>query len=968
MRLCVPSLTAIVLALFVPFTVAIASPCDRPAPAARIRADMQIPGAIADRGAPGAVIFVHGLAGDARSTWTNSNGTYWPALLATDPEFRSFDIYVFEYDTSFWAPCQSVPDVADALRRFTEDKRIFSRYDRVVFVAHSLGGVIVREFLIRFQSAIASKVPFVFYFGTPAGGSPLANALSRFTFCRQVDDLRSVDVNSLLQSQLAIWRNSPELQKIKVQCGVETRTTFGLAVAPRASSELGCTDSEALPYPHVELVKPACAADDRHIALRNAFRRFVHDEGEPMRNPIRLPEPVTSGSLGPAPRRTIDYDAIWRIVNDMSVEELVGQVLMVGTYAHDVSAANAALVDLVRRRHLGNVILFDQNFPEPKLQTELDVPRFVSQLTSELQAAAAASLPAERRIPLVIAADQEGGFIVRVKAGVTRIPEAMFLGATRDADAVRQAGRIVGSEMSAIGINTVLAPVADVNNSEKSDVIGKRAFGANKDIVVPLSYAFMRGLHDGGVLSIAKHYPGHGSSEENPEYVIAHTSYADLSEFEDNDLVPFWALAGEGVDGLLTSHIVVDQVDPLPATLSHKLVDEAIRGSMGFQGVIMSDDVTWMAGILHDEQGQTVRSRFDVTTGAFEAGHDIVLFARVSADGLPLPGRSVRVPHEGNWKESRLVTVPELEKTIDQLIGWFSAAPERMQLLRERVAVVLAMKGRLVPVDHFKDTSAWHRDFDEKAYEKMFEKHRVVAEQITQASVVLISEDGAVVNDIRSSRYFSPGRGPLSRGGLLREKDRVILADPTKWPNSPLLKELQERTKVPITSIPLIYGWGEDQRDEARQIWRRTVPIYSRIDPLGNFKPELPEIDRRVEEIVSKSRGARILLFGVITYDQAEMLARVCERLRNNSSIEIIVLLYREPYLIPNSVYRQRNVTVISLSLFPSFTRTVNLLTGRFLPKPVSYLSLSVPSIIRRNNNAGAPVVNLESLREPAIP
>lgn len=172
------------------------------------------------------IVLVHGLTGDGTSTWTNINGTYWPDLMKQDHAFDDFDIYVYQYESSLFGGCLPITDLANNLRIHLKNDNVLTDHDQVVFVAHSMGGLIVRQFLLRNRED-AGKIPLVLFFATPTGGSKRADVTSLLPTCAQVDDLRTIDVNSYLKSQVSDWLSSGLPEKVVSRCAFETRKFLG---------------------------------------------------------------------------------------------------------------------------------------------------------------------------------------------------------------------------------------------------------------------------------------------------------------------------------------------------------------------------------------------------------------------------------------------------------------------------------------------------------------------------------------------------------------------------------------------------------------------------------------------------------------------------------------------------------------------------------------------------------------------
>ena len=237
-------------------------------------------------------------------------------------------------------------------------------------------------------------------------------------------------------------------------------------------------------------------------------------------------------------------------------------------------------------------------------------------LTGDLQTLALSSSPG---IPLFVAIDQEGGPIIRVREGVTLFPGNMALGATRDPNLAYEAGRITGMELRAMGINMNLAPVVDLNNNARNPVIGVRSFGEDPTWVARMAVANIRGYHAGAVLTAVKHFPGHGDTAVD-SHVDLPTIARDRKRLEEVDLVPFRRAIAQGADAVMSAHVTFPAFEPtgLPATLSPRVLTDLLRNELGFDGVIMTDDM---------EMG-AIAKRFGsakAAVRAIRAGADVVL-------------------------------------------------------------------------------------------------------------------------------------------------------------------------------------------------------------------------------------------------------------------------------------------------------------------------------------------------------
>ena len=633
-----------------------------------------------------------------------------------------------------------------------------------------------------------------------------------------------------------------------------------------------------------------------------------------------------------------DRDEIRAVVDSLSLHALIGQTLMVGFYAAEgVEASNQGLTELIARYNIGNVILFKYNFPpQYNVRHPIKIPRYVVKLTNALQACAFSSQNAGEKIPLLIAVDQEGGGVVRIQKGVTRIPAHAYLGAARSATLAQEAGAVIGTELRAVGINTVLAPVADIHNGHGDDSFGRRVFGVHKDIVTPLSVHFMQGLQQGGVLSIAKHFPGHGTSIDDPHLAATYMGYADVSALTNNDLVPFQALIEHGADGILTSHVVAEPWDrDHPVSMSKQAISKQLRETLGFQGIVTTDDITVMVGMLKNEDGEIIRDRIEVALKAYEAGTDVVMLGRISL-------------HEDDDDPHSTVTKEEFLELYAAIFHYFNNHEERIEQLRDSVERIVRAKGRLYGFPNFQALDTWQVRFDTCSYKKMLKRNRTVAEQIARESVVLISEEGNLIYDIEDSSYFSNGKGALTKGSLIDGDDRIVLASPVFYPPDTLYKAIKKGwlRKKAVEDVRLIYGWRSPAAlQKAERLWKEKAELLFEVDDLGEVLYNEEAIEKKAQEIITVSEGKKLLIVGVVTGAHARIVEQVCDHFKESKKIRIVILLYREPSVLPQRIYRQQNTIVLFLSPLPDMRTAAEVLYGKIRPKPVSYLPLAVPDL-----------------------
>lgn len=283
------------------------------------------------------------------------------------------------------------------------------------------------------------------------------------------------------------------------------------------------------------------------------------------------------------------------LISRMTLEEKVGQLFVMRVYGHSATAPDQADVDanlkeigvrtaaeLIARYRVGGIIYF-------AWAHNTRDPHQIADLSNGIQHA---SLGLPRGLPVLISTDQEHGIVARVGKPATLLPGAMALGAGRSRSDARTAGRIGGAELRALGIRQDFAPVADVNVNPANPVIGVRSFGADPQAVAGMVAAQVGGYQRSGVAATAKHFPGHGDTQEDSHYgfpEIKHTR----EQWTQLDAPPFRAAIRAGIDAVMTAHIMVPALDPSgdPATLSHPILTGILREELGYDGVVVTDSL-----------------------------------------------------------------------------------------------------------------------------------------------------------------------------------------------------------------------------------------------------------------------------------------------------------------------------------------------------------------------------------------
>lgn len=297
----------------------------------------------------------------------------------------------------------------------------------------------------------------------------------------------------------------------------------------------------------------------------------------------------------------------------MTLGEKIGQMLMIGFRGLEAGARSAIARD-IRAGRIGGVILFDRDLALAASERNIRSPQQVKKLIASLQARAA--------VPLLVAVDQEGGQVARLKekAGFPATVSAQFLGQTNDTDLTGRYAEQTAAALAACGFNLNFTPLVDLNVNPDNPIIARygRSYGAEPDLVVDHALAVITGHRRHGVACTLKHFPGHGSSRQD-----SHLGFTDVSEtWSPIELQPFREIIARGqADAIMTAHIFNRRLDPdFPATLSAKTITSLLRRELGFSGTVISDDLDMKA----------IRDEYDRETAielALNAGNDILLFA-----------------------------------------------------------------------------------------------------------------------------------------------------------------------------------------------------------------------------------------------------------------------------------------------------------------------------------------------------
>lgn len=331
--------------------------------------------------------------------------------------------------------------------------------------------------------------------------------------------------------------------------------------------------------------------------------------------------PAASGNSSPSslPSEEASASREDELLSSMSLREKLEQMIIIDVRTwngSDFTEMNEEAAQLFQDYHFGGVILFSENYSDAAGTAGLILS--MQQLNQ-----------ASGGYGMFIGIDQEGGVVCRLKDG-TSMPGNMALAASGNPDHAEQAAEVIGEELSVLGINTDFAPDADVNSNPANPVIGVRSFSEDPETAGTYALAYQKGLNQNNIIACWKHFPGHGDTSED-----SHTSLPSvdksLAELEKTELVPFRMGIDSGIEMVMSAHIqfpeeeretAISQKDGreivLPASLSHAILTDYLRGTMGYEGVITTDSL----------QMDAIAQNFtkdDAARLAIQAGADILL-------------------------------------------------------------------------------------------------------------------------------------------------------------------------------------------------------------------------------------------------------------------------------------------------------------------------------------------------------
>ncbi|MFD1928571.1 beta-N-acetylhexosaminidase [Sporosarcina siberiensis] len=346
-----------------------------------------------------------------------------------------------------------------------------------------------------------------------------------------------------------------------------------------------------------------------------------------------LPKP-TDGVPNPA----VDHIAVWtkvesmqeKMLDEMTLDEKIGQLIIAGIDGTDINAASRQLIE---QQKIGGVIFYSNNVETPDQTVQ-----FVNSLKDANKS---------NRLPMFFSIDQEGGRVSRLPKQVEKLPTSEEIGKVNDSQYAFNIGRALGMELVEFGFNMNFAPVLDVNSNPNNPVIGNRSFSADPKVVSSLGVQTMKGIEKENVIPVVKHFPGHGDTSVDSHLELPKVNKT-MMELEQLELIPFKKAIEENADVIMIAHILLPELDKIsPASMSEPIITNLLRNELGFNGIIMTDDLTMKAitnhyGIAH------------AAVESFKAGSDILLVAHDPVKTIAVLEALKAAVASGEISESRI--------------------------------------------------------------------------------------------------------------------------------------------------------------------------------------------------------------------------------------------------------------------------------------------------------------------------
>lgn len=341
-------------------------------------------------------------------------------------------------------------------------------------------------------------------------------------------------------------------------------------------------------------------------------------------------EPPEVGVPDEPPVVEQEVDPIEEQIKEMTLDEKVGQLLIVGVEGKEISDTD---ISHIQNINVGGFVFFSRN-----IEDEEQVLALLNSLKEENKI---------NHIPLFLSVDEEGGIVSRLSKIFTNLPNASILGEKDDINLSFEYGENLGIKLKSLGFNIDFAPVLDINSNPDNPVIGNRAFGKTVDSVTRHGIEVMNGIKSQNIIPVGKHFPGHGDTAVDSHLALPRVDKT-LEDLENLELIPFENAINNNIEMIMVAHILYPQIDKnFPSSISEILIKDILRDKLNFAGVVISDDMT-MGAIVDNYSIEEASMQFLISGG------DIVLVCHGKENPSLIFNRIIEGVKNGELSESEL--------------------------------------------------------------------------------------------------------------------------------------------------------------------------------------------------------------------------------------------------------------------------------------------------------------------------
>ena len=581
-----------------------------------------------------------------------------------------------------------------------------------------------------------------------------------------------------------------------------------------------------------------------------------------------------------------------KTLKKMSLEQKVGQMFMIWSRAEFLNVNNPQYLawrDELRKYHLGGFGLtvdYEDGF------LYKNEPLEAAMVTNQLQQ--------DAEFPLIFAADFERGLGMRLY-GATTFPHAMAFGATGNLDYARQSGRITAMEARAIGVQWNWFPDVDVNSNPNNPVINTRSFGEDPTLVGEMATAYIQGAHEFGMLTTAKHFPGHGDTDTDSHLSVPRIDN-DRQRLDATELPPFAAAIKAGVDAVMVAHLLVPALDDDPkhvASISPAIVTGLLRQQMDFHGLIVTDALQ-MYGLMKLFPESVPAASASAAVAAVKAGNDMLLIpAEIDAayNGVLNAVRSGEIP----------------ESRINQSV---------LKILLAKASVGLN-KSRLVDINAVNQVVAKPASLQ-------------TAQKIADSAVTLVRDNKQVL----PLKRFRPGTNPASAayqstGGAHERVVMLIFSDDSRSDSGRVLDQ-QVRQRIPDTRVIYI---------DVRSAPGMTQAVMSAVETADKVIAAVYEVPVSGKLVAETPRDGNSVS---VQSASASLLQQVLQA----AAAKTVVASMGSPYVVSQFPEAQTYFCTFS-NVKDSEMSAVKAMFGE-IPM-TGRLPVTIPNIAQRGEGLGAP-------------